>query len=137
MTSLTVASETDEAVFPWTDKKASDMQENIVVSNNAITGTLKFIEGGLSPSGPLAGDGYFIALTLADNDFEDLESVKVGFVPSEGTGLVEMIDDPDKNMVGKIANKDTQIFTVVQTAADGRKKTQRYDLSGLTLEAEG
>lgn len=76
-------------------------------------------------------------MTLADNDFTDLESVKVGFVPSEGTGLVEMIDDPDKNMVGKITNKDTQIFTVVQTAADGRKKTQRYDLSGLTLESEG
>lgn len=95
---------------------------------------MKFIEGGLSPSGPLSGDGYFIALTLASNDFSDLESVKVGFSNSAGTGLVEIIDDPDKNLVGKITDKERQNFVIKQIAKNGQKKTQSFDLSGLIFE---
>lgn len=63
-------------------------------------------------------------------------SVKVGLTPSEGTGLVEIIDDPDKNGIMKITNKATQKFKVVQTDTDGNKNIQLYDLSGLTLETE-
>ena len=68
MSSLTVESETDEATFPWTDKTPGDFQSNVSVDGDKVKGTLKFIEGGLSPSGPLAGDGYFIALKWDDPD---------------------------------------------------------------------
>ena len=114
------------------------MQDDIVVdeANGTISGTLKFIAGGLSPAGPLAGDGYFMALTMADNTYTGLTSVKVGLAPSEGTGLVELIDDPDKNMVLKVTNKNKQRFMIEQT--DGTKyKAQSYDLSGLVFESTG
>lgn len=57
----------------------------------------------------------------------------VGLDPSQGTGLVEIISDPDKNGVFKISDKDTQVFKVVVT--DGTNTTTKtYDLTGLTLE---
>lgn len=111
---------------------ASFQDADVAVTGNSITGTLKFVEGGLAPSGYLSGDGYFLALKLSDID-EDATSVKVGLIPSEGSGLVEIIDDPDKNLVAKITSS-SQKFIVEQSDAKGNKKTQRYNLSGLTLE---
>lgn len=115
------------------DHLVSSFQEaDVAVSGNVITGTLKFVEGGLSPAGPLSGDGYFLALKLTNID-SDATSCKVGLVPSEGTGMVEIIADPDKNLVAKITDKNTQVFTVVQSDNKGNKKTQRFYLGGLTL----
>lgn len=136
MTSLTVKSETDEAVFPWTDKKASDMQSDVEVHGNKISGKLKFIEGGLSPSGPLAGDGYFLALHWSDPD-ETATSLKVGLVPSaSGMDLVECIDDTDRNGVFKISNPKSQMFKMI-SSNDSHTTQQTFDLSGLVLESEG
>lgn len=130
--SLTVESETDEATFPWTDKKASDMQSNIAISNGRVTGTLKFIEGGLSPAGPLAGDGYFIALKWSNID-ANATSLKVGLVPSSsGMEPQECINDPDHNGVFKITDKSTQVVKFI--LSDGEHtEAQTLDLSELTL----
>lgn len=94
---------------------------------------MKFVEGGLAASGPLAGDGYFLALSLYDNTFTGLESVKVGLKPSYGTGLVEILSDPDKVVVVKIANKDKQKFKVVQNRTGYNENTQVFDLRELEL----
>ena len=116
------------------DTLVSDMQTGVSVANKKITGTLHFIEGGLATSGPLAGDGNFLALKFSAADWSKFTSVKVGLDPSAGTGLVEIINDPDKNGVFKIADVD-QVFKVVAT--DGIDTTTTvYDLSGLTLETE-
>lgn len=110
------------------------MQSNVNVAGNSIIGTLKFIEGGIAQSGPLAGDGNFLALQFKDID-PTATSVKVGLDPSQGSGLVEILTDPDKNGVFKITNKDTQKFKVVST--DGtHTRTQTYDLSALICETE-
>lgn len=111
------------------------MQTGITVTGNAITGTLKFIEGGLAPSGPLAGDGYFLALKWSD-PAAGITSLKVGLAPSEGTGLVECIDDTDRNGVFKITDKDKQVVVIQQTGA-GKQHTQQLTLSGLTLNSTG
>lgn len=109
------------------------MQTNLTVGENAITGTLKFIEGGLSPAGPLAGDGNFMALKFTNID-GDATSVKVGLEPSaSGMGLVEILTDPDKNGVFKVTDKNTQKFKVVSTV-NGFTNVQTYDLSGLVCE---
>lgn len=77
-----------------------------------------------------------MALNMADNDYSDLESVLVGLNPSEGSGLVELINDPDKNGVFKVTNKDKQWFTVKES--DGTNtRTDSYDLSGLVFESTG
>lgn len=115
------------------------IQENVTTvegANNSwkITGTLKFIEGGLAESGPLAGDGNFIALKLYINPDIEWSTVKVGLDPSEGTGLVDILDDPDKVVVAKITNNATQVFKVVATPVSGDAVTVTYNLSDLTCE---
>ena len=109
------------------------MQNGITVGESSITGTLKFIEN-FAASGPLAGDGYFLALKWSDID-ETATSIKVGLVPSaSGMDLVECFSDPDRNGVFKISNKDTQKFVIVVSDATGKQTRMEYDLSGLTLE---
>ena len=109
----------------------SDVQTNVTIENNAIKGTLKYVDSGALADG--WGAGNFLALDLSSNDFDDLTSVKVGMEPSAGSGLVELIDDPDKNGVFKVTDKYNQKFVVVST--DGKNTvTQKYTLSGLTLE---
>lgn len=91
-----------------------------------------FMEGGLSPAGPLSGDGYFLALKFSNLD-PDATSVKVGLDPSQGTGMVEIIDDPDKVAVFKIKSDLSQVLVVEQSNSTA-KRVQRFNLSGLTLQ---
>ena len=134
---LTVAADAADKTYPWTDKTPGDFQDDVAVVGGKITGTLTFMEGGLSPSGPLAGDGYFLALKF-DNFAQGLtyENVKVGLVPSaSGMGLVTL--DSDKDGVFKITDKNNQVFKVVQSDSAGHKNVQIFDLKGLTLEEVG
>lgn len=110
------------------------MQEDITVTGNKITGTLKFIEGGLSPAGPLSGDGYFLALKWSDPE-EGVTSLKVGLQPSEGTGLVECIDDTDRNGVFKIASKEQKV--IILQSNETKSTKQVFDITGLTFEDDG
>lgn len=98
---------------------------------------MTFIEGGLSPSGPLAGDGYFLALKFS-NFASGLtyDNVKVGLVPS-ATGMDLVTLDSDKNAVFKIADKNNQKLKVVQADNAGHRNVQLFDLSTLTLEDTG
>ena len=80
-----------------------------------ITGNLAFIEGGLAASGPLAGDGNFISLTLSCSDWSVYDKVLVGFDPSVSTGLVRIDNDtsePAHTYVGKITDNEDQVFVV-------------------------
>lgn len=112
----------------------SAMQTGVVVADGAITGTLKFIQGGIAQSGPLAGDGNFLALKFIDNN--DADKIEVGLNPTAGTGLVEL--DSDMNAVFKVAGEigGKQQVLVVKTTVGDIVKTQVFDLTGLTLETE-
>lgn len=137
LTDLTVAPDAVDATYPWTDKKPADFQSDIAVNGGEITGELTFIEGGLADSGPLAGDGYFLALKFS-NFASGLtyEDVKVGLVPS-ASGMALQTLDNDKNAVFKITNKDTQKVKVVQADDAGHKNVQLFSLKKLTLEDTG
>ena len=111
----------------------SEYQSDVAVNGDKVTGTLNFIEGGLAESGPLAGDGYFLCLKWSAPE-AGVTSVKVGLVPSAGTGLVEGINDPDRDIVVKISDIVNQRFTVIQSDAAGHKNIQVFRLDGLTLE---
>lgn len=114
------------------DHLVSEMQSNVNVLSDKITGTLHFIED-FASSGPLAGDGNFLALKF-NADWDKLTSVKVGLDPSTETGLVEIINDPDKNGVFKVTDNN-QVFKVV--ASDGENtETFTYSLAELVLETE-
>ena len=106
------------------------MQEGLTIGADAITGTLHYID-----SGTLAHDwgaGNFMALKFTDIDPE-ATSIKVGMQPSQSSGLVEIIDDPDKNGVFKVTDKNKQKF-VVQTTTGGVTTTKHYSLTDLVCE---
>lgn len=108
----------------------SDIQSNVAVTGNKITGTLKYLDGS-DPISGYWGAGNFLALKFSDID-PKATSVKVGMDPSQSSGLVELIGDPDMNGVFKVTNKSAQVFKVVIT--DGHAtKTQTFDLSELVL----
>lgn len=104
------------------------MQTGVTITDNAITGTLKHLSTGALVD--TWGAGNFIALKFSDIP-SDATSVKVGLNPSQGSGLVELLGDPDMNGAFKVTDKDAQSF-VVKTTVDGVETTQTFDLSGLT-----
>ena len=131
MTSPTVeAEDSGTEVF---GTSVADIQDNVSVSDGKITGTLKWLDEGAIVD--QWGEGNFIALKFSDID-DNATSVKVGLDPSMGSGLVEIINDPDKNGVFKVTDKNAQLFKVV--ISDGTKSTTKtYTLSGLTLQNDG
>lgn len=90
----------------------------------------------MSPSGPLSGDGYFVALKWSDPD-ETATSLKVGLVPSaSGMEPQECIDDPDRNGVFKITDPKNQVLKII-SSNDEHKTTQIFKLTGLEFEEVG
>ena len=110
--------------------KVSAMQTGVTVSNGAITGTLHYLsEGQLVTDW---GAGNFLALKFTKDNAKAV-SIKVGLRPSKsGMPLQEL--DADMDGVFQITNKDTQVFVIRVTDADGNAFESIYDLSGLTLE---
>ena len=124
------ASPMDQSADLW-GTPVSDVQgTDLAVGTNAITGTLKNVT-----SGALAdrwGAGHFLAIQISDID-SSATSVKIGMYPSQGSGLIEIIDDPDKSGVFKVTDKNSQVFRTVIT--DGtRTTTKDYNLAGLVME---
>ena len=114
--------------------KVKNLQSNVSVNDYSITGTLKYIEGGLAQTGPLAGSGYFLALKFETDDWDDYTSVKVGLDPSaSGMDLVEVKTDPDKNGVFKISDKFNQTFKILYTNGT-TTDTKSFSLRDLVLE---
>ena len=111
----------------------SDLQDDVEIEDGLIAGTLKYVDTGSLVD--TWGAGNFLALDWSTNDFTDLTSVKVGLQPSQGSGLVEIINDPDKNGVFKITDPNKQKFVVVQSNGSVTS-VNKYDLTGLTLETE-
>lgn len=133
LTDLTVESDAAGSTYPWSDKTPADFQSDVAVNGDEITGTLKFIEGGLATSGPLAGDGYFLALKW-NNPAAGVTSLKVGLKPSaSGMEPQECISDTDRNGVFKITDKNNQRLVIIQS--DGTHKNEQYFvLDKLVLE---
>ena len=119
-----------------------DLQSDISVVGNAVTGTLKHYDTS-SALVDYWGEGNFLAMKVLGIT-EDMTSVKVGLRPTYGgpggttpidddSGLVEISDDEDKNFAAYINDKDTQKLIIVAT--DGTATLRKeYDLSMLVCE---
>ena len=127
---LTVAPETGSTkVF---NVLTSSMQTGVSVSaDNKITGTLKYLSGS-NPITDVWGEGNFLVLKFSDVD-ENATSVKVGLDPSAGSGMVELLGDPDMNGIFKITSKELQKLKVISSNG-ATSTTQIFDLSGLTIQ---
>ena len=107
------------------------MQTDVAITNGVVTGTLHKVT-----SGALAhdwGEGYFLTLKWDSSAPTGVTSVKVGLDPSQGSGMVEAINDPDHNGVFKITNPAVQKFVVELNGSKG-VQYQRYDLSQLVFD---
>ena len=109
----------------------SDLQEDdVVLKANYLQGTIKYIDEGQLVDA--WGAGNFIALKFESDDWDQFTSVKVGMEPSYGHGLVEIINDPDKDGAWKITDKDTQVFKIVATNGV-QEVSKEYSLAPLTV----
>lgn len=100
----------------------SDIQDNITISNGAISGTLKYLS-----SGEIAdywGAGNFIALKFVDTDNVGPTNIQVGL--KNPVAL-----DSDFNGVWKVENSSQKLKVITTNGED--TLTQEYDLTGLTL----
>lgn len=128
------------AVTPAAESQSTDMfgvsvsdiqGSDVKVEGGSIVGTLKYLPLGNAITDHW-GAGNFLALKYNAEDWTGYTSVKVGLEPSMGSGLVEIKDDVDKNGVGKVTNKNSQVLKIVAT--DGTyTRVDTYSLSGLTL----
>ena len=105
----------------------ADFQSNINIANNAITGTVSYLD-----SGDIAnywGNGYFLALHFDNVDNVAPENITVAGTPLdadlEGVWLIGQERDDELKKASKI--------TIVTTDGEGHELSQDYDLTGLTF----
>ena len=104
-------------------KHLSDLQSDIVIGDNAITGTLKYVADYSSAFGPDLDSGNYIALHCSTN----IEDATITFtvtnpVTCDATGIV----------VARIADKTSQTITVVASKEGYDSVTKVFSLTGLT-----
>lgn len=108
-----------------------EAQDEFAVTGDQITGKLYEMTDESKVIVKDKGKGYYVCIKVTDID-ADATSVKIGLEPSMGSGLVEIIDDPDKAGIFKVTYKESQILKVIQSN-DTCKRTQCFSLAGLEL----
>ena len=108
----------------------SDLQENVAVSGNGFTGTLKYVTDytGFS-SKPEEQQGNYLAIHA-----DDVNADRVTVEVVNGTAGEKELDS-DRTIVLRIANKTTQSVRVKSYKNGVVKDVKNYSLTGLTLEA--
>ena len=112
----------------------TDLQTSVVVGTDKITGTLKYMDENNAIT-QVWGDGNFLCIQFTSSDWSQYSSVRVGLSPSAGSGLVELLGDPDKSGLFKITNKDTQKLMIVATNG-AYTLEKKYSLKDLVCETE-
>lgn len=112
-------------------KSVSDLQTDIEITDDIITGTLKYVTDYTEFSSEVSEQsGNYLALKIATD-------------PEDATTTVELVGgtkgpvtlDDDRNIVLLIRNKDTQSIKII-SSKDEETVTKTYSLSGLILESE-
>ncbi|WP_320952960.1 hypothetical protein [Enterocloster bolteae] len=127
--SLSVKPEDGEAVL--FGKAVNELQSDMVVADDEVTGTLKYV------------NGYVDFSSNTSEQSGNYLTLKIEAEPAEAETVVELVGgtkgpvalDDDMNIVLLIKNKDTQSIKVT-TTHNGESITKIYGLSGLTLETE-
>jgi hypothetical protein len=127
--SLSVKPEDGEAVL--FGKTVNELQSDVVVSDDEVTGTLKYV------------NGYVDFSSIVSEQSGNYLALKIEAEPAESETVVELVGgtkgpvtlDDDMNIVLLIKNKDTQSIKVTTTHNE-ESITKTYGLSGLTLETE-
>ena len=107
-------------------KLVSDLQEDIVVTDNGITGTLKYVTGYTGYSGDEElQEGNFVALKVESETGATVTVEVIG-----GSGNVVTLDS-DMNLVVRLTGVGQALRFV--TTVDGKTTSKVYALNNLTL----
>lgn len=109
----------------------SEIQSDVAIDGDAMTGTLLYYDDATKALVIDWGAGNFLGVRFVADDWSDYTSVLVGLDPSEGSGLVDIINDPDKAAVMKVTDNTAQVLKIVATNGV-QTVTAEYDLSELT-----
>lgn len=110
-------------------KTADDLQSNVVVANDKITGTLKHVTGYTGFSGKVeeqSGNYLAIKVTAIDDAVITVELIN-------GTVGHPVTLDADGMIVLRIADKETQSVSVVATKGN-KSETYTFSIADLVLE---
>lgn len=110
-------------------KTVGDLQEDIVVSAEGVTGTLKYVADYSSAYGAGEDSGNYIVLHCTTPGFEG--STITAEVVNGVHGPVTL--DEDGIVILRIADKNLQTVRIV-ASNDGETDSVELDLSQLTLE---
>ena len=114
---------------------ADDLQSNLVISGDQITGTLKYISDGTDWDSGTWG---------SDENTGNYMFVKATGVPEGAVATIEVYGgahgpttlDSDMNVIVRITDKDNQ-KVILTVHYDGVTETKIYGLKGLTLAGTG
>lgn len=110
-------------------KSANDLQSDISVVGNVISGTLNYVTGYTGFSGDVSEQsGNYIAFKV-DTE-KDVDSITVELIG--GTLGHPVTLDSDRTIVIRITNTTTQSIKVVVNK-NGLSQSKTYTLTGLTL----
>lgn len=114
-------------------KVVSDLQSNVSVGTNSITGTLKYVSdytGFSSKTAEQSGNYLAIHCTVPGTTPDEI-TVTV----NQGTAGERRLDS-DGLIVLRIADKDQQSITVKAKKTGLETVTKTFTLTGLTLQSE-
>ena len=112
-------------------KAVNELQRDVIIADNEVTGTLKYINGYVGFSSNVSEQsGNYLALKI---DAEPVEAKTVVELVGGTKGPITL--DEDRNIVLLIKNKDTQSIKVTVNNEDN-SSTKTYKLTGLTLEGK-
>lgn len=110
-------------------KNIDDLQADIEIEDDAITGTLKYVTGYTGFSGDVSEQsGNYIALHIDTEIPADSITVEL----TNGTVGHPIALDEDRTIIIRISDTDTQTIEIVAKAGTATI-TKEYDLTGLTL----
>lgn len=113
-------------------KSVSDLQEDIVVSEDGVSGTLKYVDD-YSDAGFVGDDasGNFLALQITT---PGVTGATITAHLSDDYGDPQ-VPDPNGIIIFRITDKDTQTIEVVASKEGLGEDSVSLDLSDLTLES--
>ena len=110
-------------------KDIKDLQDNIVIEDDEITGTLKYVSDFGEAFGEGEKSGNFLALDISSENGDTITTEVIN-------GTNEPITVTDGFCIYHITDKETQEIKITVSKGDQSKVVQ-YGLSGLTCNRAG
>lgn len=126
----------DANIDPLTDlfgKTVDDLQEDVIVSADGVTGTLKYVADYSSAYGAGEDSGNYLVLHCSTPGIEGTT------ITSEVVGGVHgpVTLDEDGIVISRITDKSSQTIHIVASKEGYEDSSVTLDLSQLVLESQG